>query len=325
MKGTAKPGRKFSARVASSADTSYIKIAGYGKTMSGKTDAIFALLMRGLRVFVLSTDMGGSGMLTVRSHLRKIGREDLLQNLVEYEIQDRDGAYEEVDTLINLFKDKELATQFEIVLEDGTVTTLFAWDPQVLCWEGFSNYQDSCIVRYVTTKDITPDKVDARGNLLPKAEGSEMRQAGFRLDDFRDWDAVKRATNYQLDEFLVIHNPLTGRKIHKYVTFHEKEPDLEPSRPGEAPKKPEDMKPNILLSGSARSTVINGFDLVVRMSREVKKDPGKRPVITYLYQLSTADSANKLRGYHDLPDTMEADFGKIWDVLVGAVAGATKK
>lgn len=321
LKGNPKSTRKFSAMPASSKDTDYIKIAAYGKVATGKTDAIVALLLRGLRVFVLSTDMGGSGLRTVRSHLRKLGREDLLANLVEHEIIDRDNAYEEVGDLIDMFKFRESAANYEIKLDDGSTTTLFAWDPHVLVWEGFSNYQDSCVVRYVLSKDQTPDKIDSRGNLLPKSEGSEMRRAGFRLDDFRDWDAVKRATNQQLDDFLVIHNPLTGRKIHKYVTFHEKEPDLD-NKTGEGPRKPEDMKPNLLLSGSARSTVVGGFDLVIRMTKEpltiLDKQKGDRN--PYRYTLNSNDSANKVRGYDDLPDTMSADFGRVWDIINGAEA-----
>lgn len=323
------PATKFSAKVSAREGSHYLKIGAYAKTGCGKSDAIVHLLLRNLRVFVVSTDIGGSGLLTVRSHLALLGRTDLLQNLVEYEIVDRDCAYQEMESFIDLWKDASLAPHFEVTLADGSTTTLFAWDPDVLVWEGFSNFQDSAVIRYVLTMNKVADRVNAKGEVTSTGTESEMREAGFRADDWRDWDAIKRATDYILDEFLIIENPVTRKKIHKYVTFHERDAETGEGISGETKVvKEEDKQPGLLLSGAARNVVRGGFDLILRMTREEERKSGAEklsalnqaktaPKMKYYYTLSGPDTATKMRGYYDLPERMEADFGKVWDTVLG--------
>src|SRR5689334_7362646 len=58
-----------------------VKLLLFGPIASGKTFLIVGLLLEGERVFVVSSDFGGDGLITVKNELRRIGRLDLLANL----------------------------------------------------------------------------------------------------------------------------------------------------------------------------------------------------------------------------------------------------
>src|SRR5512139_1676099 len=55
----------------------------YGRGGTGKTYAMVPLLLDGLKIFVLTTDIGGDGLATVEAELRYMGRTDLLRNVRE--------------------------------------------------------------------------------------------------------------------------------------------------------------------------------------------------------------------------------------------------
>lgn len=297
QKKVVRKGKVFKARAQEREENDYHKILGYGEPGMGKTRAIKAFLLAGLKVWVLSSDMGGSGLKTVKQELTREGHWELLRNLKELEIAE----YKDVGELLDVLNDAGAAQAVTVETEAGE-TGLWDWDPDVLVWEGFGNFQTNDVVNYVL-ESTSPgyDKV------------SDARVEGLRAE-LQDYDSIKRGTIKYINDFLRTHNPVTGKMLHKYVTMHENAP-----KEGEVGSKAE-----VMLTGAARKSIAGGFDLVIRMSRRTVRDDAtgeKKP--EYMYDIETARATTKARGY-DLPPTMKADMGEVWRRIntLGEVKGA---
>lgn len=285
QKKTVRKGKLFKARAQEREENDYHKILGYGEPGMGKTKAIEEFLKAGLRVFVLSSDMGGSGLKTVKQELTRAGKRELLRNLKELEIAE----YKDVGEFLDVLNDP--AQKDAVTVEtDGGEVALWDWDPDMLVWEGFGNFQTNDVTNYVLQQTAPGyDKV------------SDARAEGLRAE-LQDYDSIKRGTMTYMNDFLRTHNPITGKVLHKYVTMHEKEP-----KEGAVGEKAE-----MMLVGAARKVIAGGFDLVIRMTRKMMKDDttGERKP-EYFYEVETAKATTKTRGY-DLPPVMKADMGEVW-------------
>lgn len=297
QKKTVRKGKLFKARAQEREENDYHKILAYGEPGMGKTRGIEAFLTAGLRVFVISSDMGGSGLKTVKQELVRAGRRDLLGNLKELEIAE----YKDVGELLDVLNDPAAVGVVTVETPEGE-KDLWDWDPDMLVWEGFGNFQTNDVVNYVLEK-TTPgyDKV------------SDSRVEGLRAE-LQDYDSIKRGTMKYVNDFLRTHNPRTGKVLHKYVTMHENAP-----KEGEAGAKAE-----VMLIGAARKAIAGGFDLVIRMTRKLQKDDttGERKPV-YTYEVETAKATTKTRGY-DLPPMMEADMNVVWRRINNLAAEVTK-
>src|SRR6185436_20400687 len=163
----------------------------FGPPETGKTRSFLGLLLQGFKIFVISTDMGGEGMSTVKIALRKLGRLDLLENLTIVVLNDFDT--------VKAFLDNP----------ESVYPPIYDEDFDILGWDGFSTFQGINISEKVGD-DIKPQ---VKGD----KELSDGREAGV-VFEIMDWGAVKNMTLRALDNFLKIHNKKTGKIFHKIVT-----------------------------------------------------------------------------------------------------------
>lgn len=146
----------------------------YGPQGSGKTHCIVEMLRAGERVFLLSTDMGGSGASTVVNVLRE-ENPDLLKNILEVTLT----TYEEVEAFLA-----------------DVPQEVWEFNPTVLVWDGFSNFQTNLVL------DKVGDMTDH------KKETSSARDEGAAFDQ-QDWGIVKRLSNRAALAFLALRNNIT--------------------------------------------------------------------------------------------------------------------
>lgn len=106
------------------------RLLGFGHSGVGKTTAIIAFLEMGMKVFVLSTDVGGDGLNTVRNALA--ARPELLANLMYIHIDD----YEPLDAFLE-----------DPVTLGGPVYAAF--EPDVQVWDGYTGFQMHHVEEYV--------------------------------------------------------------------------------------------------------------------------------------------------------------------------------
>lgn len=145
----------------------YVKIAVFGTWGSGKTMTVAQIARLGYRVFVLSTDIGGSGLTTVYNALADAP--GLRRNVVELEISD-------YDTLRN-FLDRP----------DRFYPQISSCD--FLVWDGFSSYQHLLVGEWVAA--------------LNPGTGDPARVQGLKLE-IQDWNIVRNATLRDLHDFLTL-------------------------------------------------------------------------------------------------------------------------
>lgn len=284
--------KRLRAKTADNADTTYLKIIAFGNSGTGKTKAIGDFLRLGMKVFVIATDVGGSGLSTVKLDLASTGEGHLLANLAEFEFTDYEQVVSFIDNPGNL----------DVILHDGTVTPLLSWDPDLIAWEGFSNFQNTWLRDYVLS-------------MQPGTKGSsELRNEGLRAE-IQDWDAIKAGTNSRLDKFLRMHNPVTGKKIHKYVTCHENEP-RENTLTGDVQRDP-------MISGGARKNFGAGFDVVLQTIKSKTRTKDGKP--TYQYNIDSDAVLTKSRGFVFPSTKIDANMRELWVSLVAQLAAVDSR
>lgn len=268
------------------------KVMLYGRGGSGKTYALIPLLLDGVKLFVVHTDIGGDGLATVEAGLRYLGREDLLENVVYVTLPN----YEAMETFL-----KDPVKVFPSIYE---------WNPDFIVWEGFSNYQANHVLTYVETD---PTVLDRDGNIIT----------------LKYWGAVKLVTGRNFNRFFNLHNRKTGAIWHKLVTCLEDD-KADSSKmaaitdPLERMKISRDVKAP-MVQGAAANLMIPAFDVVLRARRMVKMGDDKVKLVKYVYEtLGDSKLEAKVRGLQ-LEPVMPADFGEIWKLVkkyLGVVPGA---
>lgn len=277
-------------RMKSLADPSVLaaKVALFGNQGTGKTYTIVALLKMGFKVVVLSTDLGGNGLLTIRLALKQEGLLHLLDNCRFIQLKGFDD--------VNDFLDdpKAFAEDF------------YTWSPDFLFWDGFSNFQGNDLKEYVGA--------GAEAMAGKKADDmADIRVQGFRFE-IKDYEPLNNATLRLLDKFLGLNNKETGQIIHKIVTMMEsiRSKPKSSDNPTAGAQYVDEKKP--LLSG--QSGILSGaaFDLIIRCSVETGRDDSADSGEARKYWYITEGNQNvaaKKRGFK-LPAKMEADFSTLW-------------
>lgn len=258
----------------------WVKILMYGQSGTGKTDAIRGFLKAGLKVLVISTDLGGDGLSTVYNNLQEEGLLSLGDNLVHADFP----TWDDMADFLNKPESYDLS--------DLGFKDIYAFDPDIIVWEGFSGFQlyqlDSKVL------DMAPNRKEGKTNV------SEQREAGLVAEQ-TDWGAIKRGTIDAIGDFMKLHNHFTGKAWHKYMTCLESEPD---------DKNP---KRRPLLQGAAGKLLEAMFDIIIEAKRKevAGSEPGK-PKIVYSYNCVGHDGlCAKSRGYK-LDAVETPDMLKLW-------------
>lgn len=254
----------------------WIKILFYGRGDTGKTYAIIGLLKAGLKVFVLSTDFGGSGLSTLGNYFKDHPEDDHLRdNIVELEI----NSYEEI---------------VDFIRNPSAVPGFVEFAADILVWDGFSGFQQVHLAMHVS------DEQEERN--------SKLSEAGLTLDQM-DWGKVRNGTLWPLGVFLTIHgvnSDGTVRPVHKLVIAHE-DAEKEDKLSGEKLKAP-------LLQGIAKTIVSNAFDVISNTTK--KRGIGaEKTNYKYAYICGGKPNVlTKSRGYQ-LDDEEPGDMEKLWNKL----------
>lgn len=239
-----------------------------GKPGSGKTNALAQLVLAGYKLFIVSTDAGGdNGINTIKAQVIAAGKdlEYLRAHLRWVHVDIGDQVGEGRSALLEFLKDLRKEGAF------GEFT------PDVLVWEGLSNYQANYIV----------DEFDAD-------DGS--------VDNFKQWGKISTATVRDLEYFFKIPVP------YRIVTCQEGQKSVKVKVGVDAQGKPimEDRRVDTggaaIKTGALRS-VLAAFDLVILLNTDAD---GKK-----IYSIdSKKDGEGKKRV--NLPEVMPPDFMKVW-------------
>jgi hypothetical protein len=209
------------------------KIMLYGPSGVGKSFFLLGPILAGERVFVLSTDFGTNGLITIKNELKRLGRRDLLKNLRGIDL----NTYEDVESL------------FENPLE--LVPDFYQFDPGVIAWEGFSYFNGTILDEYILKH--------APG----AANAGELRQSGF-THTTQDWQGMHRGTMRPLGKFFALQT-LTRRPAKILTCMERGDLDVNELSGNKAEK-------TVLVQGGARKQMGGGFDVImVAASKETSE------------------------------------------------------
>lgn len=275
----------------------WVKICGYGHTGGGKTTAITKFLKAGLKVLVITTDFGGSGMSTVfndledelnppdgksRPIITQSQYDTYLANLVHMDLE----SYEQV---IEFLEDPNRL--FSEALGEDLYT---GFDPDMLVWDGFSGFQQIHLSLYIG--DMTPAGKEGKSV-------SEGRDSGLQFET-QDWGMIRNGTLRPLNQFLGLHNKTTGKAWHKYITMQE--------GISKQNKLTLDFSRGPMLQGASRDLIEPAFDIIVRMRHrapEGKEPAGKR---VYIYECEGNDGIVAKSRSYGLDPIEPGDMSLVW-------------
>lgn len=272
-------------------DTSsrYIKIGLYGGPGMGKTFGLVDLIERyGLKILVVSTDVGGDGLSTVTAELKSRGRTDLADSHVYHVTLPTYEDFVEFTEKPELF--------FPEIYDAGI---------DVLVWDGYSGFQQYQVSEYVETLDTIYDR---EGKLITN----------------KYWGEIRNASVKNLNRFLYMHNRKTGQLWHKYVTLLVQDSAKEESlaaatSESERQKLAKDVK-TPFVQGSAAKLIEPAFDFFALATTRKIDDPqnaGKKKT-QFVYKVEPSERMKaKVRGVKFDP-IIPANMGDVWAALVDA-------
>lgn len=266
-----------------------VKILFFGEPGTGKTFSLARLLELGYKVFILVTDIGGTGSKSIKLYLKNVlTRPELLKNLVEIQL----NGYEEVQNFLDNPK--------------SFFPEIYDFDPDFIAWDSYSGFQQVDLSEYV-------------GNMTPSRNGdvSEARASGLQFET-TDWGMIRNASIRCLDKFLSLNNSVSGKIWHKIVICHE---SVRMKAVNQADGSVVVAKNEPLIQGTAKAIIGGGFDLTIRTV--VKTTGGGEETDNsgraYHYIIAPGGtSAAKNRGYEfrndagEIAFTLPGNFVKVW-------------
>lgn len=265
-----------------------VNICLMGIPGTGKTRAIAQAIELGAKVVMINTDTGQSGEETILSYLRTAGKEDLFySNLIIIRVDD----------------DDELSDF--LAKPEKSFPEIYEFDPDILVWEGFSNWQQTKL--YSKVGELYRETVEiANENSSKEKSVSTQRAEGLQLE-MQDWGKIRNASIQRLEEFLNLNNKVTGREWVHLVTIHEAVETKMLKQENAPPVAMEQLSGRPLIQGAAKNLIGGGFTLSLRCREERGK---------YYYELSTTKTMgmSKNRGIA-LPEKFDADFVKVIDAI----------
>ena len=281
VKTPKEPRTKVTVKKLSDPETKRVKILSYGHTGTGKTYAIVGFLLAGLKVLVMSTDIGGEGLTAVHTALRDLGRLDLADNVYHVELSE----YEDIEVFV-----KEPTKIFP---------EIYDVDLDMIVWDGFTGFQQYQLSEYIGEQEAL--RSDTGDRAKPVSEG---RQSGLWFEQ-TDWGQIRNGTLRNLSRYLYMNNKKTGKVWHKYVTCLESGKMKEDKLTGELQKSP-------LIQGAAAGMMGPAFDVIIQM-RCLDQGAGKMP--KYEYRTIGSDKVlAKSRGIKLLP-VEEPNMLVVWNKI----------
>lgn len=289
--GADKPKRPQAKKLSDTSDR-YIKLGLYGDYGTGKTFALADLIEKyGLKVLVLSTDIGGDGLNSLIAELKRRGRSDLVDTHV------RNLTLDNYDDVADFLQNPE-----EFFPE------IYEWDPDLIAWDGFSNFQQNHVSDYVMTLDTVFTR-----------EGD--------LNTQKYWGEIRSATSKNLNRFFYMSNTRTGRRWHKFVTMlvtdvGKEEKLLEATTEAERQKVKKEVKAPYI-QGSAAKLLGPAFDFFARTDTKRVQDgtteDGKTKFRTdFVYHVAPSEKQKaKVRGVQ-FPPIIPGNMGEVWGKLIAA-------
>lgn len=278
-------GKRPQARPLSDNSSRFIKIGLYGDYGTGKTFALIALLLAGLKILVVSTDIGGDGLSTVIAELKALGRLDLLKNIFNVTME----TYEQMVD----FEEKP-----ELFFPE-----IYEWDPDVIAWDGFSGFQQNQVTEYVDNDESVYDR-----------EGKQIT--------LKYWGQVKQATRKNLNRFLSMHNKKTGKLWHKFVTMLVDDKAADEALAAATDEKErlklrKDVKAP-LIAGAAAKLIGPAFDFFALTGTRRVDGPDGTKVTQFVYKVVPNDKLKaKVRGVKFDP-IIPGDMTEVWRRLTDA-------
>lgn len=252
----------------------------FGPPGSGKSHFLAELIILGEKVGLVITDAGGDVAInTIKACVLAAGKDmKWLQDHLRY-------VYAPVGE--NVGEGRDALTEFFTDLQKNPTHEWWQFEPTVLSWDGFSNYQGNYIV----------DEFD-------DSDGS--------VENFKQWGKISTATIRDSEIFFKVRPP-GGRTLVRIVTCQEGSERVKIKTGIDKDGKPifEDRIQNTgkpMLQTRAVRMFMGAFDGVIRLSREAGKDgqPGQ-----FLYHITNkADEGGKKRV--QLPDSAPASPKWLW-------------
>jgi hypothetical protein len=266
------------------AETYAVNTMLYGPLASGKTFAAVDLLEMGYKILFVNTDIGGTGIISVKLGLKNRGLGHLAKNY----------------RVINLNNYKEVA---EFIQEPAVYfPEVYEFDCDFLFWDGFGYFQQTDLMAQAGEMIVESNDINRKAD---SKEVSELRETGFKFE-LADFQIVRNMTVRVVKGFCNIHNKKTGKYWHKIFTAQESMKSKKKEGAGNASELVDSLQP--LLTGAGGVLTCGAFDLILRT---VKEDNKK---FTYIVdggkQMST-----KSRGFN-LQASMEANFGQVWKTIM---------
>ncbi len=256
-----------------------VKLMFYGDTGTGKTYTLWELLRLGLNVVYFSTEIGGSGLRTVKEN----ATDEELSHLFEIE------GLTDYQTLTTFLK-----------TPDKLLPDFYDQEIDVIFWDGGTEAQLVQLEEYIGE------------NILPKNEReiSDARRSGLQLEQ-RDWSMVMNGTVRFVKDYMNMYNVKSGKRWHKIMTFKESEKERVEDPTSDKPKYK--AKNTMVIHGAAKKLVEGAFDFIIRTRVKTSAVGDKKT--EYLYCTLPSDSQTaKSRGVK-LPSEMPADMSVLWPML----------
>lgn len=254
-----------------------IKLFFYGNWGTGKSYTIVDLIKLGYKILVISTDIGGSGLLSVKVALQD--REDLLETNLREIVLDNDDEVQDF-----------------IAKPEAFFPDIYDYDPDFVVWDGFSAWQQVGL----------SERIGAMPNISEKRTVATAVEEGLQFEQAQ-WGMVRNATFRAVHKFCSLNNRKTGKVWHVIITAQE---GLKSKSKGDNKSELTETKMP-LVQGSGGVLMGGAFDLIIRTKKEVSIDTGKTK---FMYQIQSENAMSKARGF-TLPNEMVANMADLWSKI----------
>lgn len=276
----------------------HLKVYNWSAPGGGKTFLLAKLVEAGYKIAVTNSDVGGTGLNTIVSYLKSVGKMHLRKNVLIIPIP----SYAASESFLE---------NPAVYVKKCGGPELWQWSPDIFAWEGFSNWQQVHAWDHVVEFTGGKKKKDGDSTDL----GLDTQGYGFLL----------KATYQAIDSFCRIQNPYTGATPHKIYQAHVDDSLVDADGKKVPMEKQAGMqlltgqKPWIM--GKGAKVVVGACDFAFRSFAKEIRSPGKPSQIVYGYDFSNSDvNGGKFRSSFTIgPVICPVDPLTVWNAMLDAV------